>query len=267
MPDRALRVLIVDDEPLGWSRIADLLADRRDVHLVGVAEDGRAAVTAIRTLAPDLVFLDVQMPECNGLDVVREVGPTAMPATVFVTASDQYAVQAFQLAAVDYLLKPYSDERFEDAFLRARRRVDLEGLDSLRAQMLRLLSGDEGRGGAPVVNSAPASFLERIPVHSRGRMRVICVKDIDYIKASGVYAELHVGPDQYLIRESLCSLEEQLDPEQFFRIHRSEIVHLDRIDMLLRGGGGDYEVQLKNGTRLRVGRSRKEELEQRLLSN
>jgi two-component system, LytTR family, response regulator len=258
-----LRVLIVDDEPLGCARVADLLAEEPNVEVVGVAEDGAAAVDAIRTLHPDIVFLDIQMPRGTGLDVVREVGPAAMPATVFVTACDQHALQAFHYAAIDYLLKPYSDERFEEAFRRARRRVELEGLERLRERLLLLLRG--GEAAAPRAEPRPGpQYLERIAVQSRGKMRVVPVRQIDYITASGVYAELHVGHERYLIRESLHALEEQLDPDQFFRIHRSEIVRLDQIEMLLRGGGGDYEVQLRNGVTLRVGRSRRQELEQRL---
>lgn len=264
MPDRSpLRVLIVDDEPLGCARVADLLSEQPKVEVVGMAEDGGKAVDAIRSLRPDVVFLDIQMPRMTGLDVVREVGPAAMPATVFVTAYEQHAVEAFEFAAVDYLLKPYTDERFEEAFRRARRRVELEGLDTLREQLLLLLQGSEGSAARPDSRATPR-YLDRIAVHLRGRMRVVPVREIDYITASGAYAELHVGADRYLIRESLQSLEEQLDPDQFFRIHRSEIVRLDEVEMLLRGSGGDYEVQLKSGVTLRVGRSRREELEQRL---
>lgn len=264
MPDRRpLRVLIVDDEPLGCERLVQLLGENPDAEVVGIAEDGYAAVEAIRSLKPDLVFLDIELPKQSGIEVVRDVGPEAMPTTVFVTAYDDYALQAFQVAAIDYLVKPFSDERFEEAFRRARRRIGLEGLESVREQLLVLL--EAGAAVAPQ-QPTPATprYLERIAVSMRGRMRVVPVKDIDYISASGVYAELHVGGDQFLIRESLQSLEEQLDPEQFFRIHRSEIVRLDRVELLLRGRGGDYEVQLKNGATLRVSRSRREELEQRL---
>jgi two-component system LytT family response regulator len=270
-----LRVLIVDDEPLGVERVRDLLQEQPATEVVGTAGDAARAVESIRSLRPDLVFLDIQMPGGTGLDVVRQVGPARMPATVFVTAYDQYALPAFDLAAVDYLVKPFDDERFEEAFRRARRRIELEGLDALRAQMLDLLQA----GAAPVRASAPASvgaatpapaarqeprYLDRIPVRMRGKLRVVPVVRIDYITASGPYAELHVGSELHVVRESMQSLEERLDPAVFFRIHRSAIVRVELVEAILRGEAGDYAVQLKGGARLRIGRSRREALERRL---
>jgi two-component system, LytTR family, response regulator len=265
---RPLRVLIVDDEPLGIERLRDLVEEQPDVELVGTAGDGVAAVAAIRTLRPDLVFLDIQMPRKTGIDVVREVGPAAMPATIFVTAYDQYALQAFDFAAIDYLVKPYDDERFEEAFRRARRKLELEGLDQLRDQLLTLLQGGAvpAGGNAPPAAAGPAGggYLDRIAVQMKGKMRVVPVSQIEYVTASGPYAELHVGQERHIIRESMQNLEDQLDPERFMRIHRSAIVRIDLIESLLRGGAGDYEVQLRGGVRLRVGRSRRELLEKRL---
>ncbi len=261
-----LRVLVVDDEPLARLRLEDLLAHEPDVELVGTAGDGVAAVAAIRELQPDLVFLDVQMPGKTGMEVVREVGPAAMPATIFVTAFDQYALQAFDVAAVDYLVKPFDDERFEQAFRRARRLLELEGIDRLRAQLVTMLQC----GAAPVALApAPATppdggYLERIAVEMRGKVRVVPVAQIDYITASGPYAELHVGDRTYVIREAMQALEERLDPSRFFRVHRSAIVRLDLVETLHKGAGGDYEIQLRGGTRLRVSRSRREALEHRL---
>lgn len=270
-----LRVLIVDDEPLARLRLEDLLAHEPDVELVGTAENGVAAVAAIRELQPDLIFLDVQMPGKTGLEVVREVGPEAMPATIFVTAFDQYALQAFDVAAVDYLVKPFDDERFEQAFRRARRLLELEGIDRLRTQLLTMLQGTgappappaDGTGTAgsdDASSSAPTDYLERIAVEMRGKLRVVPVADIDYITASGPYAELHVGERTYVIREAMQTLEERLDPSRFFRVHRSAIVRLDLVETLHKGAGGDYEIQLRGGARLRVSRSRREALEQRL---
>ena len=264
MPElRPLRVLIAEDEPLGQARILELIDEQPNVEVVATVENGHAAVEAIRNLKPDLVFLDVQMPRKNGIDVVRTIGPASMPVTVFVTGFDRYAVEAFEFAAVDYIVKPYSDERFEEAFHRARRKVELEGIHALRDQLLVLLQD----GGASATQAAPLAkprYLDRLAVQMRGRMLVVPVEQIDYITASGVYAEVVAGKNRYLIRESLSALEEQLDPEEFMRIHRSEIVRLDRIEMLVRAGGADHEVQLKDGTRLRVGRSRRDELEQKL---
>ena len=267
MTNRLLRVLIVDDEPLGRERVAALLRKEPDVEIVGMLGDGVAAAKAIRSLAPDLVFLDVQMPGMTGLEVVRTVGPASMPTTVFVTAYDKHAVAAFDLAATDYLVKPFDDERFEQAFRRARRATRLEEASKLREKLLAVLRevGDQAPDiGKPAAAEAGARHLERIPVESRGKVRFIPVSEIDYILASGPYAELVVGDRKHLIREAMQNLEDQLDPARFFRVHRSAIVQLDRVDALLKAGGGDCDIQLRNGVKIRVARSRREELEKRL---
>lgn len=266
MERRVVRVLVVDDEPLGRQRLLDLLADEPEVEVVGAAVDGAAAVAAIRERHPDLVFLDVEMPRMTGLDVVRAIGPADMPATIFVTAYDQYALHAFDTAAVDYLVKPFRDDRFAEALRRARRRIESEGRERLHAQMLALLQGSSASGASPAVppTDAATRYLERIAVPMHGKMRIVPVAEIEYITADGPYAELHVGTHRYLIRESMQHLEEKLDPERFLRIHRSSIVRLDLVDALLRSEGSEYAVQLKGGLRLRVGRSRREELERRL---
>jgi two-component system LytT family response regulator len=258
---KVLRILVVDDEPLGRRRVLDLLEDQPDAEVIGTAADGAAAVEAIRTSAPDLVFLDVQMPRMSGLDVLREIGPSGMPATIFVTAYDEYALHAFDSAAVDYLVKPFRDDRFEEAFRRARRRIEAESREQLHEQLMALLQGEAS--AVPPPGSA-SRYLERIAVQMKGRMRVVPVGTIDYVTASGTYAELHVGSDRYVIRESMHQLEERLDPDRFMRIHRSTIVRLDLVEVLLRGAGSEYEVQLTGGARLRVGRSRRDGLERRL---
>ena len=262
---RALRVLVVDDEPLGRQRVEDLVRREPDVEIVGTADDGDEAVSAIRRLQPDLVFLDVQMPGMTGLEVVREIGAEAMPATIFVTAYDQHALAAFELAAVDYLVKPFDDERFEQSFRRARRAVELSEVGRLSAQLLAVLQrtpADQSSGTAR--EQERPRYLERIAVELRGQVRIVPVAQIDFITASGPYAELHVGGKTHLIRERMQTLEERLDPARFFRIHRSAIVRLDLIETLHRSQGGDYAVQLKGGLRLKVSRSRVEELELRM---
>jgi two-component system, LytTR family, response regulator len=264
MPNAPIRVLVVDDEALARERLIELLGHEQGVEVIGIADNGAAAVEAIRSQQPDLVFLDVQMPGKTGLDVVRDVGVDAMPATIFVTAFDQYALRAFELAALDYLVKPFDDERFEQAFHRARRLIELRDMGKLREQLLAVLQqrGAEDSPASRPTESAP--YLERIAVEMRGKVRVVPVDQIDYITASGPYAELHTGERTHLIRETMQTLEERLDPRQFIRIHRSAIVRLPLVETLHKGAGGDYEVQLKGGLRLPVSRSRREELERRL---
>lgn len=256
---RQLRVLIADDEPLARQRLEDLADAEPGADVVGLAEDGRQAVSMIKELNPDLVFLDVQMPGLTGMEVVRKVGIDNMPPVIFVTAYDQYAIKAFDVAALDYLLKPFDDERFHQAFERARETLELRGVNELRDRLSALLTG------APLEQSAPTrKYLERLAVEMRGQVRVVPVNSIEFITASGSYAELHVGDDTFVIRERMQTLEERLDPDVFFRIHRSAIVRLDQIESLLFSGGGDYAIKLKDGRHLKVSRGRKEELEERL---
>lgn len=272
---KPLRVLVVDDEPLARQRVLDLLERQSDVAVVGTAGTGRRAVEAIgehaRAGAPvDLVFLDVQMPGLSGLDVVREVGPEAMPVTVFVTAYDQHALAAFDVAAVDYLLKPYDDDRFRQSLERARQTARLREVDALRGRLATLLDGAEPapEGGAPRDGGAATAdapeYLERLAVEMRGQVRVVPVRTVDYITSDGPYVELHVGRDTHVLRERMQTLEDRLDPAHFFRIHRSTIVQIDRVEALLTAPGGDYAVRLHDGTRLRLSRSRRDDFTQRL---
>lgn len=234
-----LHVLIADDEPLARQRIEDLLAKKDDIDIV-TASTGGEAIERIRDGAPDIVFLDVQMPDRNGLEVVKEVGAANMPVTVFITAFSKFALDAFDVAAVDYLVKPFDDERFAEALQRARKRA-VERRRELKSR-----------------------YLDRIAVESRGQTRVVPVAAIDYITASGPYAELHAGGKVFAVRERMQTLEEQLDPDIFFRVHRSAIVKLKLIDTLLHRPGGDYAIRLKDGTELDLSRARRDELQQRL---
>lgn len=268
MPDsgekRLLRVLIADDEPLARQHIADRLGHEKNVEVAGTASDGIEAVEMIRRLKPDVVFLDVQMPGATGLDVIDTIGPEEMPATIFVTAFDRYALKAFDVAAIDYLVKPFDDERFSEAFRRARRLVELQEVDRMTRRLVLLLQESDAPASAPVPAEEPVEYLDRIPVESRGQVRVVPVAKIDYITASGPYAELHVAGQTYAVRERMQTLEERLDPARFLRVHRSVIVRLDRIDTMLRSPGGDYAVKLKDGTELSVSRARRDLLQQRL---
>lgn len=274
MPDGGapLRVLIVDDERLARVRLEDLLRREPGVEIIGQARNGALAVEAIRLMRPDLVFLDVQMPVMTGFDVVREIGAEAMPVTIFVTAFDQYALQAFDVAAIDYLVKPFGDERFEQAFSRARRQLALSDIETRRGQLLAALGALGGGAGlapgaaggavAPGALAAPGEpYLERIAVETHGKVRAVPVGEIDYIAASGSYAELYVGDKRYVIRERMQVLEDRLDPKQFMRVHRSVIVRLELVELLHKAQGGDYQLQLRGGVRLPVSRSRHEALE------
>ncbi len=258
-----LRVMIIDDEALARQRIEDLLEKAGDVEIVGRIDNGRAAVEAIAEQDPDLVFLDVQMPGMTGLEVVAAIGEESMPSTIFVTAYDQFALNAFDLAAVDYLVKPFDDDRFETALERARRKVELEEVGAMTRRLLEVLNGE----GATRTESAPHQdrrWAENIPVETRGQVRFVPVDRIDYISADGPYAELHVGDKSLAIRERMHVLEERLDPAKFVRIHRSTIVQIDRIERFLRGAGGDYAIRLRGGRELAVSRRRREELARRL---
>jgi len=197
---KTIRVVIADDEPLARQRIADLVAKEPDVEVAGTADDGRKAVDVIRQLNPDLVFLDVQMPVLTGLQVVDAIGPDKMPATIFVTAFDQFALKAFDRAALDYLVKPFDDDRFAQAFRRARKMIELQEVGRMTKRLMSLLNE------APAAAEPKTKYLERISVETRGQVRVIPIDRVDYITASGPYAELHVGDRTFAVRERMQTL-------------------------------------------------------------
>jgi two-component system LytT family response regulator len=263
LDDSPIRALVVDDEPLARERLHELLDEAPGVAVIGDAEDGPEALAAIQEQDPDLVFLDVQMPGMSGIDVIEEIGPEAMPVTVFVTAYDQYAIKAFDLAAVDYLLKPFDDERFEQALQRAREQIASQEDEAISDRLLRLLR-ERDPSLLEEESERDDPYLERIAVQGRGKARIVPVDDLTHITADGSYAELHTGEDTYVIRERMKTLAARLDPNAFVRVHRSAIVRLDEIELILRGGGGNYAVRLNDGTRLSVSRSRIDELQNRL---
>ena len=247
-----LRVLIVDDEIHARRGLHMLLDEQRDIEIVGEAASGDEAVRVILTLKPDLVFLDVEMPELNGIEVVREVGPDVMPAVVFVTAYDQYAIAAFDAAAVDYLLKPFTDTRFAKALARARERLAGRG------------RGGDTRLDALVERLAPARALQRFTVKVGDTLRVFDVDAIDWIEADEYYAKLHIGDEAHLVRKTMGALADELPADRFARIHRSTIVNLDRVTALEPLFQGDFNVILRGGQRLRMSRRRREALADRL---
>jgi two-component system LytT family response regulator len=247
------RVLIVDDEPLARRRIRRMLSGELDMSVVGECADGLAAVSAIKDLNPDLVFLDVQMPEMNGLEVIRAVGPRRLPALVFVTAYDTYALQAFEAEALDYLLKPFDAHRFRETLQRVRRRLG-EDRDRLSEQISQLAS----RFGAG------PQYLQRLVVKMEDRMILVNVEEVDWLEAAGNYVCVHVGKHSHIVRESLSHFESSLDPAHFVRIHRSTLVNLNRIRELRPHWHGDYKIILQSGQVLPLSRRYREALTAKL---
>jgi len=249
-----LCVLVADDELPARQRIIDLLGRHSKVDAILEASDGLSAVEIIQSRRPDLVFLDVQMPELNGLEVIAEVGAERMPLTVFVTAYDEHAVGAFDANALDYLLKPFSDERFDVAMARVSMRMDERSVREFGQRILRMVSAAPPR-------DLP---LDRLVVKSGGSTRFVRVADIDWIEAAGVYANLHIGGKEVLYRAALNELAERLDPIRFVRVHRSAIVNIESILHLEPISHGEFEVILKDGSRSRISRTYRRELEKRL---
>ncbi|HWE84604.1 MAG TPA: LytTR family DNA-binding domain-containing protein [Terracidiphilus sp.] len=249
-----IQVLVADDETPARQRLLDLLGRDAQVGRIAEAADGIEAVEAIENQHFDLVLLDVQMPELDGIGVIDAIGPEAMPLTIFVTAYDQHAIRAFEANALDYLLKPFGDERFEAAMARVKNRLDERSLREFGQRMMRLAS------------AAPASERrwDRLVIKSAGTTRFLRVADIDWIEAAGVYVNLHVAGKELLYRTALNELAERLDPKRFIRVHRSAIVNIESILQLEPLSHGEFDVVLKNGSRTRVSRTYRTLLEQRL---
>ena len=243
-----IRVLVVDDEPLARANLTVLLRLDPEVATVAECGSGTEAIAEIRASRPDLVFLDVQMPECDGFDVLEMLGGDLPPAVVFVTAYDHYALRAFEAGALDYLLKPFDNARFERALARAKER-------NLNYKAFNINN---------LGNQSRPRTLERLTVKSAGQVVFLKPSEIDWIEAADYYAALHVGPKTHLLRRSMADLEQELDPGQFCRIHRSTIVNLDRVRGLKLNPDGEYEVGLVGGATLRLSRSYRKELQTRL---
>jgi two-component system LytT family response regulator len=249
-----VRVLIVDDEPVVRSGIQRLLQAEPDVTVVGEARHGREALGMITTHAPDVVFLDVQMPEMDGLDVVRALGGTRLPAIVFVTAYDRYAVQAFELHAIDYLLKPFDAERFRAALQRVRHHLAARDSDALAARMTELLAMLRPESGR----------LTRFLVRVGRKVVLVNADEVEWIEAADNYVQLHTAAGHHLLRETMKNLEKRLDPDAFVRIHRSAMVNLARIAELRPLPSGDYSVRLRSGATVSLSRRYREAFERRV---
>ena len=263
MTQRSLiRTFIVDDEPLAREGIRLLLRGDPEIEVVGEAGAGREAVAQIQHLRPDLVFLDVQMPEMTGFQVLGALAPALVPAVIFVTAYDRYALQAFEVHALDYLLKPFDDDRFGDALRRAKMHLQLSRALDLRAQLMSLLADVEPRPAAAVAVEAAAPIdrvAERIAIRDGSRVVFLRTDEIDWIEAADYYVQIHAGGKSYLHRETMQSLERRLDGEQFVRIHRSAIINRKRIREL-SSSRRETVVVLEGGATLKVARSQRDKL-------
>lgn len=245
-----IRALIVDDEPLARDAIRLALAQDPEITVVGQAADGEQAVSAIESLRPDLVFLDVQMPGLDGFDVVNAIGADAMPPIVFVTAFDTHAVRAFEVNAVDYILKPFDDRRVAEALLRAKARLRAGDLQSAEARLLQLLRDVRGHGAS----------VQRFMVRRGDRTHIVRPHEVDWFEGDGNYVRLHVRDETFKLRTTIQTLCKQLDASEFVRIHRSTVVNLGRIKEIQAWFGGDYVAILHDGRQLRVSRTYAQDL-------
>ncbi len=243
-----IRALIVDDEPLGRQGVLRFIKNDAEIEVVAQCGDGQSAVGTILGKKPDLVFLDVQMPEMDGFEVVRRVGAERMPATIFVTAYDRYALRAFDANAIDYLLKPVGQARFEKALARAKERIAEKSSRATTQRLFAMLGQLK----------AQQQYVERLPVAENGRILFVKTKEIDWIEADGNYARLHVGARAHEIRDTLSTLEQKLDPRDFLRIHRSTIVNVHVIKEIQPWFHGYHLVLLQNGQELRMSRYQNE---------
>jgi two-component system LytT family response regulator len=272
-----IRVLIVDDEPIARRRMRRLLRLEDDVDVVGEVGSGREAIEAIGRDHPDLVLLDVQMPDVDGFGVVEAMGVDRMPPTIFVTAYNEYAVRAFDVHAIDYLLKPFDTERFRAAFQRARTHLEQVSSAEQGRRIKALLEQVLGEGaaagamqashnGTTTNGAAPPRhrYVDRLMVKHDGRVFFVKVTDVDWFEASGNYVRIHTGKVSHLIRETMQRVEGQLDPAMFVRIHRAVIVNLDRIRELQPWFAGDYVVILRDGRQLKLSRTYREHLHTRM---
>jgi two-component system LytT family response regulator len=251
-----IRVLLVDDEPLAREMLREMLQGDPDVEIIGESCNGREALKAIRAQAPDLIFLDVQMPEVGGFEVISSLGKGKIPYVVFVTAYDQYAVRAFEVQALDYLLKPFDQERFDTSWQHAKSQIRRDqnnggGMDQRIIALLEELKSGKG-------------YLERLVIKATGRIYFLETREIDWIEAEGNYVSVHSGKKTHLLRETISSLEAQLDPKKFVRIHRSSIVRLDFIQELQPWFHGEYRVILQDNTQLTLSRNHRDKLQEAL---
>lgn len=252
-----IRALIVDDEPLARKGVRRHLASEVDIQVIGECSNGLEAAAIIRKEKPDLVFLDVQMPELDGFGVIAEIGMLEMPAVIFVTAYDAHAIRAFEVQALDYVLKPFEASRFRIAVSRARAEIQRKLNGEINSRLINLL--EELR--------SPKEYSERLAIKSNGRVNFVNVAEIDWIEAANNYVRVHSGRESYLIRETMSSLEAKLDPRRFARVHRSVIVNMGRVKQLKTMFKGEYEIVMQDGKHLPFGRAYRSRARQLLTSS
>ncbi len=261
---QSIRTLIIDDEPLARENLRIRLRDVDDFEIAGECANGREALTAIQEQKPDLIFIDIKMPDMNGFEVLEQVPPEILPVIVFVTAYDRYALEAFQIHALDYLLKPFEDERFAETLQLSRDRVAEARRAAREGEPLYQLSGG-GTPGAPgrqlAEQSKQGACFDRLVIKTRGRVFFLCADKLDWIEANGDYSRLHAGPKSYLLRKTMNEMEARLDPQSFTRISRSAIVSLDRIHELVPMTRGEFLVRLTCGREIKLTRTYREQLE------
>ncbi len=251
---RTIRALIVDDEPLGREGIRSLLTGDTDIEVISECQDGLQAIAEIQALRPDLVFLDIQMPECDGFGVLEALAPSEIPAVIFVTAYDKYALDAFAVHALDYLLKPLDASRFRFAVDRVKDHLRRADPGVLHEKLARFVAELHDR----------QQYRTRIVVKAHGKLLLFRVEEIDWMESAGDYVNLHVRGEQHLLRETMAQIESKLDPALFLRIHRSTIVNVDRVKELEPLFRGQYIVKLRDGTRLTASRSYKKQIDRLL---
>ena len=269
---RTIRALIVDDESLAREALLVMLNDDPEMEVVAECRNGTEAVTVIREQSPDVVFLDIQMPEMDGFQVVEEVGAGRMPVTIFVTAYDKHALRAFEAHALDYLLKPFDHDRFNTALQRAKTFVRQQKLGEISESLFAVLqdlkskngespSATDNRKAERVAHQEP---IERVAIKSGGRIYFLKTREIDWVEGAGDYLTLHSGSQTHLIRETMGNFHAKLDPQKFLRIHRSTIVNIERIKDIRPLYKGEYVITLTSGVRLKASRGYRHELQQLL---
>lgn len=254
-----IKTLIVDDEYQARKGLRTLLAAEPDIEVIGECTNGQQAINQIAGLLPDLVFLDVQMPDKNGFDVLAALNPERAPALVFITAYDQYALKAFEFSALDYLLKPFTDERFRQAVARARQQCRQRQTQSLGRQLLQLL--EHHQSAAKSNDALPAEPLQRFFIKTGGEVHFVPVDEVDWLEADGYCTRIHMGKKAHLLRGNLGSFEAQLDPKKFTRINRSAIINLNRVRLLKNWFHGECLAVLSNGIELKVSGAHRRRLE------